>query len=181
MKMRYVVVLAVFLGSVMSVSAHEEHDMKTMPPHTTSKEFDQLKQLVGHWTGSTSDHAKGNMPSQVSTSFRLTSAGSTVEETLFGGTPHEMIDMYHDEGGKLAMTHYCAIGNRPHMVLKNANSKQITLEMTAATPGIDAAKDMHMHALTLEFPDADHLIEKWTSYQNGKPAEVATFNFVRNK
>ena len=93
-------------------------------------------------------------------------------------TPHEMVDMYSDEGGKLAMIHYCAMGNQPHMRLKGASSKSITLEMGPST-GIDPAKDPHMHGLALEFPDANHLIERWTSYKDGKPGETVLFTLTR--
>src|SRR5438876_1102233 len=83
-----------------------------------------------------------------------------------------------DEAGKLAMTHYCAMGNQPHMVLKSGGPAEIRFEM-GPTPGINAKKDMHMHSLTLEFPDPNHLIERWTSYQNGKPGETVVLTLTR--
>jgi len=83
-----------------------------------------------------------------------------------------------DENGKLVMTHYCAMGNQPHMVLKQATPKSISMEM-GPTVGIDAAKDPHMHGLALEFPDANHLVERWTSYKDGKRAESVVFTLTR--
>jgi hypothetical protein len=40
--------------------------------------------------------------------YRVTGAGSAVVETLFPGTPHEMVTVYHARKGVLCMTHYCA-------------------------------------------------------------------------
>src|SRR5437016_2498688 len=89
------------------------HEGDMPPAKPSSAEFNQLKQLQGQWTGTQVGGQPNKMPEQVSTSFRLTSGGSAIEETLGSGTPHEMVDMYVDEGGKLAMTHYCAMGNQP--------------------------------------------------------------------
>jgi hypothetical protein len=140
--------------------------------------MEQLKQLAGNWKGTASHPGTDQKPEPVAVEFEITAAGSAIEETLMKDTPHEMVDMYADENGKLVMTHYCAMGNHPHMLLKQASPGQISLEM-GATPGIDSSKDPHMHALTLEFPDANHLTEKWTSYANGKPSESVIFTLAR--
>jgi hypothetical protein len=163
-----------FLASAIAL-AHQ------MPePTAKSKEFESLKPLVGSWKGmSTHPDSKTEPAEPVAVSFKMTAAGSAIEETLMQGTPHEMVDMYHDEGGKLAMTHYCALGNQPHMILKKADAGMVSFEM-GPTPGIDAAKDLHMHALTLKFPDANHLTEEWTSYANGKAGEKVIMTMTRS-
>ena len=38
-------------------------------------------------------------------SYRVTSGGSAVEEILAGGTPHEMVTMYHLDGPRLLDAH----------------------------------------------------------------------------
>ena len=179
-KQTAVISAGLVLGLSILVLAHDEKkDQSTASPaRATSREFEQLKGLVGSWKGTEAPSAMNKKPGPVSTEFKLTAAGSAIEETLMQGTPHEMVDMYNDEDGKLAMTHYCAMGNRPHMVLKQAGPTQIALEM-GPTHGIDPSKDPHMHALTLEFPDANHLTERWTSYQNGKPGDQVVFTLVR--
>jgi len=156
--------------------AHEEHQRPAA--RRGSPELEAMKRLAGKWNGAMM--GEGGKPEAATAEFKVTSAGSAVEETLGKGTPFEMVDMYVDQGGKLAMTHYCAIGNQPHMTLKSGGPKQIVLEMDA-TPGIDLAKDEHMHALTIEFPDDDHLIERWISYKNGQPGKPAVFKFSRVK
>lgn len=144
-----------------------------------SKEFEQLKQLAGTWQGTVTDPAPKDKPAPIATEFVVTAAGSAIEERLMPGTPESMVDMYTDEGGKLAMTHYCASGNQPHLVLRAAKPGQIALEATSA-PGLNIQKDPHMHALVLEFPDANHLTEKWTSYENGKPGHTVVFALTRS-
>ena len=163
-------ILGLGLGLVWAMEEHQ------MPKRTYSMEFEQVKNLAGSWKG-TGFHPDGKTEPAF-TEYRVTSNGSAVEERLMPGTPHEMVDMYTEENGKVAMTHYCAIGNQPHMISKQADSKKIALE-TTVVPGLDAAKDMHMHALTLEFPDKDHLVQTWTSHTGGKPSEVMVFKFAR--
>jgi hypothetical protein len=166
--------IALSLAVPCAVWAH--NDMTMLP---TSQEFQQVKQLVGKWEGTSTPMGPDTKPETVATEFRVTAGGSAIEENLLKGTPHEMVDMYTEESGKLAMTHYCAMGNQPHMVMKSSGPHQIDLVMVP-TAGI-AANDSHMHRLILEFPDADHLTERWTNYTNGNPSETVVFNMTRIK
>lgn len=171
------VVLAGWVSLAGSSWAGDEHSM-AMPARQDSKEFQQIKQLAGKWTGTSKDNKGPDSP--VTVEYRVTAAGSAVEERLMMGTPHEMVDMYDDEGGKLAMTHYCALGNHPHMTVKETGANKISLEM-GPTMGIDAGKDAHMHSLVLEFPDSNHLTQRWTSYMNGKAGENVVITLTRAK
>jgi len=171
------VAAAAMLGAGAMAFADEGAETKTLA-RASSPEFQELQQLVGTWKGTAIHPGKDETPEPLSIKFKMTAADSAIEETLMPGTPHEMVDMYVDENGKLAMTHYCAIGNHPHMVLKQSGPTKLDFEM-GAMPGIDTTKDHHMHALTLEFPDANHLTERWTSYKNGKPGETVIFTLVR--
>ena len=54
--------------------------------------------------------------------IKVTAAGSAVHETIFPGTGHEMVSMYHADGKDLIMTHYCALGNQPRMKLDPKSS-----------------------------------------------------------
>src|SRR5690606_29682311 len=90
-----------------------------------SPEFEKMKSLVGAWTGVTDI---GNGPTPIRLEYRLLAGGTVLEERAFPGTPMEMVTMYYDRNGKLALTHYCVLGNRPGMVLKSADSKTFTFE-----------------------------------------------------
>ena len=82
----------------------EEH-MHQAP--AVSKELERVKQLAGRWEGISQEEGKEAEPAVVE--YKVTSGGSAVVETLFPGTPHEMVSVYHDEHGKVAMTHYCML------------------------------------------------------------------------
>ena len=77
----------------------------------TNSQFVMLKKLAGDWSG-TARH--GDHPaSETTISYRLTSNGSALMETMFCESDHEMITMYHCHGDDVILTHYCAIGNQP--------------------------------------------------------------------
>jgi hypothetical protein len=147
------------------------------PPTVMPKEFDVMKQLVGTWEGTAK---MGEKEEPVTVIYKMTAAGTALTETLMPGTPHEMVSVYHKDGRSLAMTHYCATGNQPHMKLKKGDAQSISFEMTKPT-GISSAKEAHMHAVTLTLADPDTLKQEWTFYTDGKKSGVNAFNFKRKK
>ena len=130
-----------------------------------SPEFERMKSLVGTWTGKC-DMGKG--PEDVTIRYRLISGGSVVEERIAEGTPNEMVSMYYDDNGKLAMTHYCMMGNRPAMKVTASDDKSITLDFDAAHTSIDPAKESHMHGCTIRFDDANTITTSCKAIMDGK-------------
>ena len=131
-----------------------------------SPEFERMKTLVGTWEGKTD---MGQGPVDLKISYRLIAGGSVLEERVFAGTPQEMVTMYYDQDGKLALTHYCVMGNRPAMKLKSSDAKTIAFDFDKACC-IDPAKESHMHALTLRFDDADTITSSCKAIIDGKAA-----------
>ncbi len=129
-----------------------------------SPEFERMKTLVGTWHGKTD---MGQGPVDMTVQYRLLAAGSVVEERVFAGTPNEMVTMYYDRDGKLNLTHYCVLGNRPAMFLKSADPNPLTFDFDKAC-GIDPAKESHMHALTITFDDPDTITTSCKAIMDGK-------------
>ncbi len=133
-------------------------------PKPGSAEFERMKTLVGSWTGK-ADMGQG--PIDMNIQYRLLAGGTVLEERCFIGTPNEMVTMYYDNGGKLAMTHYCVLGNRPGMKLKASDAKTIHFDFDA-TCGINPKKESHMHALSITFDDADTITTSCKAIMDGK-------------
>lgn len=160
MKKQFVGVCAVLVfGGSLALTAGE-----FPKPKPGSPEFERMKTLVGTWEGKTD---MGEGPIDIRLQYRLLAGGTVLEERVFAGTPHEMITMYYDQGGKLALTHYCALGNRPGMLLKSSDAKTLTFDFDA-TCGINPTKESHMHALTLRFDDADTVTSSCKAFVDGK-------------
>src|SRR6476620_8043506 len=114
---------ALLLAPVLTLKADDKGNGKAPPP--SSSEFEKMKTLVGTWTGKTD---MGQGPIDITLHYRLLAGGSVLEEKCFEGTENEMVTMYYDQNGKLAMTHYCMFGNRPGMLLKSSDANSIQLD-----------------------------------------------------
>jgi hypothetical protein len=144
--------------------------------YTGSPEFERMKKLVGAWEG-TSDMGKEG--EKVRVEYRLTAGGSALVETLFPGSPEEMVSVYHDRAGKLAMTHYCMFHNQPRMTLSKADPHMLELVFAKKGNDIDPAKENHMHGLRITFTDNDHIVQKWTLFEKGKDKGGVTLKLTR--
>jgi hypothetical protein len=147
-------------------------------PYVGSEGFEQMKQLVGSWE-TTMD--KGDGPMKMTASYKLTAGGSAIVETIFEGAPHEMVTVYYDNPGrKLSLTHYCMLRNRPKMTLKTMKPNELTFDLSKNS-GINAAKEDHMHSLSITFEGKDKMVQHWTRFQGGKKKEVVEIAFNRTK
>src|ERR1700739_676546 len=61
----------------------------------SARRLEALKQMAGDWVEVGKD---GKPTDKIVSSIRVTSAGTAVLETLFPGTNHEMVTMYHLDG-----------------------------------------------------------------------------------
>lgn len=145
-------------------------------PYKGSPEFERVKQLVGVWEG-TSDMGKAG--EKVRVEYRLTSGGSALVETLSAGNGEEMVSVYHDQKGKLAMTHYCTLRNQPHMTLAKSDAQSFELVFAKKGNDINPAKEKHMHAVSFTFTDNDQFVQKWTLFDKGKMAGEVAFKLTR--
>lgn len=135
--------------------------------------FGQVKSLAGTWEGK---DPEGNAQKIV---YRVVSNGSAVCEQMFPGQPHEMVNMYHLDGDRLLVTHYCAMGNQPRMAARaQPVATEIIFQPESVTNLADPAGD-YMASLKLVMPDPDHLTQCWTSYENGKPGHTTEFTLTR--
>lgn len=147
-----------------------------LPKHEGSAELKRIKGLAGTWTGE-ADHGKG--PEPVTLVYRVTAGGSAVVETFNPGTPMEMVSVYHDRNGKLEMTHYCMLGNQPHMKLTDSSGKSVSLQLVKQS-GIKKG-ETHMSALTIEFESADKITQIWTVTVNGEPSQGPAIELTRKR
>jgi hypothetical protein len=138
-----------------------------------------FKQLVGEWVGKEVKGPHAGM--DISVSYKVTSGGSAVVETIFPGSEHEMVTVIHPDGDSLLLTHYCMLGNQPQMrAPAKITDGKIAFKFVKAT-NLHSDKDPHMHDATYTFIDKDSLKTEWTLYGDGKPAGQAEFELKRKK
>lgn len=136
--------------------------------------FETLKSLAGTWTGKA---ISGDGPgSDAGVVFKVIAGGSAVHETMFPGTPHEMVNVYHLDGNDVVVTHYCAGGNQPRMKLASSDGKVLDFEFAGGTNIPE--KGHYMSAVKLTVSDGK-LVEEWASVDAGKPVGTARFELTR--
>jgi hypothetical protein len=170
MKTQFVAVATVML--FLTISAAPAHKPSAAKP---TDGFDRLKILAGSWI------ADGEDGKPFSSSIRLVSNDTALEETFETAKEHQMITVYSADGDRVALTHYCSIGNQPRMETPAANSvtDEFVFSFTGAT-NLPAPDAPHMHRLVLQIDDADHFSETWT-FREKLGDTKRTFNFVRKK
>ena len=138
--------------------------------------FERLTSLQGEWVG----EGLPDVPGPMTVTYRLTGGGSAIIETLFPGTPTEMVTLYTLEGGQLMLTHYCSMGNQPRMRAETMQGDVLVFRY-AGGANIDPWRDDHMHDARFEFVSENELLAEWTGWSGGRPApeHVARVRFTR--
>jgi hypothetical protein len=168
--------LAITLAIVCSLLVRAEDKEAKKPAEKSA--LDQFTQLAGDWVG-TGMH--GDMKHEVKVNYKVTAAGSAVVETIGPGSDHEMITVIHSDGDALLLTHYCMLGNQPHMkAMPKAGENKVAFEFVKVT-NAKPEKDMYMRSVTFTFVDKDTLKTEWTNYNEGKETGKATFELKRKK
>jgi hypothetical protein len=171
-----IVVCCVLAGA--PVGAADQDEVKTTPVKHAGLE--KLKKLTGEWVAADAD---GKATERLVSVFKVTAGGSAVQETIFPGTGHEMMTLYHLDGPNLVLTHYCSAGNQPHMKADpKAPANQLKFVFSGGT-NFDPARDMHIHEGSIVFLDDDRIEWSWVGYKDGKPqaAHTVALKLVRKK
>jgi hypothetical protein len=166
--------------AVVAVAQAAEQGDAVSKGVTNIDRFELFKKLAGDWEGK---ETSGHHPATevVRVKYKVTSGGSTIVETLFPDTEHEMVSVLHPDGKEIVMTHYCMIGNQPHMKAPaQGDGKTVVFTFTHAT-NLKSPNDHHMHHVTYTFLDKDSIKSEWVSYKDGKEQEKAVFELKRKK
>jgi len=153
-------------------------------PANPGEVFAMLKSMEGVWDADVQqiegEPEQGEAATEESHhEFSVSGAGSVVMEKMAAGTPSEMINMFHMDGDDLVLTHYCAAGNQPTMILDpdRLAEGEIHFAFSGGT-NLDPAVDHHIHSATLEWDD-DRLTANWSGWSGG--VQVGLMQFVLSR
>jgi hypothetical protein len=150
------------------------------PPATPAEPdiFQRLKSLQGEWVAV---DESGKATDQVVSVFRVTSGGHAIREVMFPGAEHEMINMYYRDGDTVQMTHFCAAGNQPRMLLSFAGQPNIVRLQFIDVTNLASPADEHMHEAVFTWVGNDRLKTEWRAFRNGRYAESTKFDLQRRR
>ena len=141
------------------------------PNADTAAAFARLKTLVGEWKTKDAKEAL---------TYELIAGGTAVVERDGSAGRPTMLTLYHRDGNRLLLTHYCMAGNQPRMQAKpfDAGANELAFEFVDAT-NLSSAAAGHMHSATIRFVDADHIETEWQFYENGKATMTERARYTR--
>jgi hypothetical protein len=144
-------------------------------PSGSVEAFSRLKSLVGEWEADT-------RMGKAYLTYELIAGGTALVERERGDKMPEMLTVYHIDGTRLILTHYCAAGNQPRMQAQpyDPAGNEVRFRFVDATNLASPAAG-HMHNATIRFIDAGHIESEWQFYENGKPklTEKAEYTRIR--
>ena len=146
------------------------------PARPTSAALERFKTLAGEWVAAEDGDMvkKGDLVAR----YAVTASGTAVVETVFPGSEHEMVTVYHADGPDLVLTHYCMEGNQPRMRARGAQGSRFDFAYDGGT-NIDPKRDRHMHSATFDLVGTDEIRSEWSELAEGKPVFVARMHLVR--
>lgn len=162
-------------GASYAGEMHEDKAAAAAKPAATSK-LDVIRKLAGDWVEVGPD---GKATDKVISTYHLTAGGSAVQETLFAGTDHEMITLYHMDGDDLVLTHYCVTGNQPRMKAEKQTDRAKLVFRCVGGTNMKSENDEDMHRATIVWKDDDRIHSEWEEVKDGKNVMTASFDLAR--
>ena len=139
--------------------------------------FERLKALAGTWVGRSTKGWEDEV------TIDVIAGGSVVRSTSFNAHPGEtMLTLFHMDGDRLMLAHYCVARNQPRMVATRfeEEGRKVAFDFLDATnlprPGAG-----HMHSSRFEFRDADHFTSRWTWFQDGSERWMEEIVYERKR
>lgn len=153
---------------------HPEHHV---PQYEAPPALARFVALDGEWNCTVTE--PDGKVRQSTVRYDVTAGGSTVVETLFVGEPHEMVSMYHMDGDKLVMVHYCVMANQPHFVQQASEDTNTIALVCDGGANIPNENVPHMHEATYSFRDDGSVVSHWTFYAEGQPGGTVKLELTR--
>ena len=161
------------IAAGMLLAALASHGAGSQARVDAKTAFARLHSLAGEWE---SKPATGT----AHVTYELIAGGTALVERDKAGDMPAMETVYHLDGGRLMLTHYCMMGNQPRMQARafNPETGELKFEFVdvtnLASPGAG-----HMHNATLRLIDNNHLDTNWQLYENGQPKLTEAGQYVR--
>ncbi|MEP6755076.1 MAG: hypothetical protein ABJA67_06225 [Chthonomonadales bacterium] len=162
------IALSLLAGTSSYLPKSAAQTEKAKPKETPAQIcFAKLKKLSGDWTHK--EDKSGKEP--VTLRYRVISGGTAVEEEMLPGSPGSMTSIYHLDNGNLVMTHYCSMGNQPHLkLLATSTANRLEFDCTGGGGNMKSENEMHIHHLVTTIISDNHFTQEWSANKDGKSA-----------
>jgi hypothetical protein len=168
MKRRYLLIANLLLAAAAVQAAGPKSERPS-----DAAAFARLKTLAGEWEADTR-MGKAHL------SYEVIAGGTALVEKETAEKMPAMLTVYHLDGERLVLTHYCMAGNQPRMQAKafNAESGEVEFQFLDAT-NLTSPGAGHMHNATFRLVDNNHLATAWDFYEDGQKKFTETAQYTR--
>lgn len=133
--------------------------------NSAASAFARMKKLTGAWDATTASgkHAR--------VTYEVIANGSALVERESGdafANGNGMETVYHLDGNKLVLEHYCMAGNQPRMRASGYNASTGVLKFDFVGVGNAGPNDGYMHNAVFHFINEDQVASEWTFFKDGK-------------
>jgi len=157
--------LSILLTGVAPSGPQDPPAAPDAAPSPAAAAFERFKSLEGTWVGRSTNGWEERVV------YRTIAGGSCIMQTSFDAHPNEMmVTMFHLDGERLLLTHYCVARNQPRLVASqfSEDGSSITFTFLDGT-GLKNGRDSgHMDKVVYTFKSPDEFTSRWTWYQNGE-------------
>lgn len=161
--------------AVLAIALAATPASKTTAPTNAAAAFEKLKTLAGEWQADTP------MGKATSTYEVIAHGSALVERETIGGHP-PMMTVFHLDGGKLVLTHYCMTGNQPRMEAAGLDPQNGHVDFKfSGISNLSSPNSVHMRNARYMLTDATHFTTEWDLFENAKLKNTEKFNYVRVK
>lgn len=162
------IIVSAFLCLVAGASSADPKPVKV----DAAKVLKLLSGLTGTWQGESKSGLKERLEA------KLIAEGSVLMETSSLG----MATMYHRDGNRVLLTHYCMAKNQPRLQATSlsADGKEVTFTFLDGT-GMKDRNVGHMDKVVMRVLDKDSYSAKWTWFEKGKHTWMEDVVFRRVK
>ena len=161
--MRFLIAASLLLAPVVGLAA------TSAQPVDAAAAFNRLKALAGTWEAPVKD-------GKITVTYEVLAGGTAVMEK----DSMNMVTVYHLDGDRLMLTHYCMAGNQPRMQARrfDAQTGELDFQFLDAT-NLSSPSAGHMHNAKIRFVDDGHFKAAWQFYEKGEPKFAEEFLFTR--
>ncbi len=141
---------------------------------SSDADFARLSALVGEWKNAE------RLESALRIRFVLTAGGTALQESWYRGETLHSLTIYHRDGDRLVVTHYCPQGNQSTLV-QTENGESIAFTFRSATD-LDAATESYLHDLSFDLSNPDRPVrhEVYRSNNSDDPSELVLQRTMQN-
>jgi len=125
--------------------------------------FAHIQALAGNWEGRSTKGWTETLR------YQVIAGGSAVLETSVDAHPGEtMATVFHMDGDRLILTHYCVARNQPTLEATSFSNGGRTVTFTFRDGGNIPTRDKgHMDSAVFTFDGPDRVVSRWSWYENG--------------